>query len=80
METAGPGDVALMLPEGILLCLCAADIKMGGGHSGTQKGGDQGLTTDRTAIGDEEGKGKKEKYRIKEKIMCGLWKTKETRA
>jgi hypothetical protein len=35
METAGPGNVALMLPEGILLCLCAGDIKRGGG--GTQE-------------------------------------------
>jgi hypothetical protein len=29
----------------------------GGGHSGTQEGGDHGLATDRTATGDEEGKG-----------------------
>lgn len=35
METAGPGNVALMLPEGILLCLCAVHIKIGRG--GTQE-------------------------------------------
>lgn len=35
MGTVGPGNVALMLPEVILLCLCAVDIKMEGG--GTQE-------------------------------------------
>ena len=33
METAGPGNVALMLPESILLFLCAVNIKGGGGES-----------------------------------------------
>ena len=37
-----------------------------GGHSGTQKGGEHGLTTDRTAIRDEEGKGEGEKKRSRE--------------
>lgn len=37
MYTTVPGNVALMLPEGILLCLCAVYIKMGGGGGGTQE-------------------------------------------
>jgi hypothetical protein len=46
-----------MLPEGILLCLCAVNIKGGGG--GTQEHtrlGGHGLATGRTAIDGEEGK------------------------
>jgi hypothetical protein len=42
-------------------------LKGGGGHSGTQKGGDEGLTTDRTAIGDEEEKGEEEKREVESK-------------